>query len=261
MGIFDGILLASDFDGTLYYKKTIAPEDSEALRYFQSEGGMFTLASGREATFIRKFGSYFRPNVPVISLNGSVIYDLEEDRLLACRAFQYGQVHDVIHAVYRAVDYIEVGYIFDLFHCHLLYGHRDLNEQLRHHDPVVTKLVFRVSADLSDEALRAIRTAVGNDFEVCRSCRKYIEIMTAQSGKGNGVRTLCDVLNGRVRKTVCVGDYENDLSMIRAADVGYAVGNAVPLLKAAADRVTVHCRRHAIATIIRDLEADVARGR
>ena len=57
---------------------------------------------------------------------------------------------------------------------------------------------------------------------------------------------------------VCVGDYENDIPMIKAADIGYAVGNAVPPLKAVADRVTVDCRDHALAHIIGELEKELA---
>ena len=56
---------------------------------------------------------------------------------------------------------------------------------------------------------------------------------------------------------VCVGDYENDIPMIKEADIGYAVGNAVPKLKAVADRVTVKNTENAIAAIIYELAADI----
>jgi hydroxymethylpyrimidine pyrophosphatase-like HAD family hydrolase len=49
--------------------------------------------------------------------------------------------------------------------------------------------------------------------------------------------------------------------MLQAADVGYAVENAVPCVKAVADRITVDYRDHAIAAIVRDLEEDVRCGR
>ena len=46
--------------------------------------------------------------------------------------------------------------------------------------------------------------------------------------------------------------------MIKVADIGYAVGNAVPPLKAVADRVTVDCRDHALAHMIGELEKELA---
>ena len=55
------------------------------------------------------------------------------------------------------------------------------------------------------------------------------------------------------RLTVAAGDYENDTEMLIAADIGYAVANAVPSVKAAADRITVSASESAIARIIDEL--------
>ena len=79
---------------------------------------------------------------------------------------------------------------------------------------------------------------------------------TLTGGKGNAVRKLRELLGGRevIHTVVCVGDYENDLSMIEYADIGYAVANAIQPVKDAADRVTVSNREHALARIINDLE-------
>ena len=56
-----------------------------------------------------------------------------------------------------------------------------------------------------------------------------------------------------VRLTVAAGDFENDLSLIAEADVGYAVANASEEVRAAADRITVSCGEHAIARIVEEL--------
>ena len=48
MGKFDGVLLVSDFDDTLYgANRRIPPRNLEALHYFVSQGGRFTVATGR----------------------------------------------------------------------------------------------------------------------------------------------------------------------------------------------------------------------
>ena len=49
------------------------------------------------------------------------------------------------------------------------------------------------------------------------------------------------------------GDGENDISMLRVADISYAVGNAVPAVKAVAMRQTIPCGEGAIAQIIQEL--------
>lgn len=55
-------------------------------------------------------------------------------------------------------------------------------------------------------------------------------------------------------KTVAIGDYNNDISMFKAAKVGIAVANACEEAKAAADFVTVSNEESAIARVIYDLE-------
>ena len=56
------------------------------------------------------------------------------------------------------------------------------------------------------------------------------------------------------RKTlICIGDYENDISMIKEADIGYAVANACEPLKSVADRITNANVGGAIAEMIYSL--------
>ena len=72
MGKFDGILICSDYDGTLFYKEFIQ-SNVEALQYFMDEGGMFTLCTGRRA---KNAPLDVMPNVPVVGMCGSEVYDL-----------------------------------------------------------------------------------------------------------------------------------------------------------------------------------------
>ena len=50
--------------------------------------------------------------------------------------------------------------------------------------------------------------------------------------------------------TVAVGDNLNDLSMIKVASIGVAVGNAVDALKSEADYIAVSNDEDAVAEII-----------
>ena len=48
MGRFDGILLCSDYDGTLAGPDgKVSPENAQAIRYFTENGGLFTQATSR----------------------------------------------------------------------------------------------------------------------------------------------------------------------------------------------------------------------
>ena len=46
MGKFDGVLFFSDYDDTLYNSQlAVSPENRAAIRYFQENGGRFSVAT------------------------------------------------------------------------------------------------------------------------------------------------------------------------------------------------------------------------
>ena len=48
MGKFDGVLLVSDYDDTLYnHKLEVSEENRAAIESFIAQGGTFTVATGR----------------------------------------------------------------------------------------------------------------------------------------------------------------------------------------------------------------------
>ena len=80
MGRFDGILICSDVDGTLAAGTQVSQRNLDAIRYFQSEGGLFTLSTGRSAGYEKTFS--FRLNAPMITENGARVYDPESQKTL-----------------------------------------------------------------------------------------------------------------------------------------------------------------------------------
>ena len=57
-------------------------------------------------------------------------------------------------------------------------------------------------------------------------------------GKADGIARWCEASGVDISDVIAFGDGENDVSMLRAAGCGVAMGNAVPEAKAAADLVT-----------------------
>ena len=66
---------------------------------------------------------------------------------------------------------------------------------------------------------------------------------------------LCEYLNIDIKNTAAVGDYTNDVEMIKTAGVGIAVENANEDAKMAADYITVSNDNDAIARVIEDIES------
>lgn len=65
-----------------------------------------------------------------------------------------------------------------------------------------------------------------------------IEITHPDATKGNGIRALCRILDIPMESVMALGDSGNDVTMLRQAGLGVAMGNAPDFVKAAADAVT-----------------------
>ena len=253
-GKFSGWLLCSDFDGTITTNgKSFTPENLEAVRYFTSEGGRFTMATGR-------FPDHFIPmedfgiNAPVIALGGSVIADISDGvkmiservidpeiirRLVATFESIPGVKRLIVHSNSDSVTFTP--------------GDSDIDEKLATalSRPVCKFIVMeepRIEPPLREYMERNFPT-LGFEMSWCAGLEGFSKGVC----KGSAVKLLREMLGG-IHTVVCVGDYENDISMIRYADVGYAVANASDDVKAAADRITVSNRENAIAAIISELD-------
>ena len=82
----------------------------------------------------------------------------------------------------------------------------------------------------------------------------------ADSGKGVAVKYLKNHLDEEIHTTIGIGDFENDITLLECADIGYAVSNAIDSVKKIADRQTVSNREHALAAVIEEIERGIQNG-
>ena len=83
-----------------------------------------------------------------------------------------------------------------------------------------------------------------------RSTSQYYEIVPKGASKGNAMLKLAEILGINPAKTISIGDNDNDVSMLKAARIGFAVENASKNAKACADFITVSNNDHAIAKVV-----------
>ena len=107
----------------------------------------------------------------------------------------------------------------------------------------------------SEKTLKAQKILENSEYEgyiFVRSWEVSLEILMKESGKGYALSRVKE--KEHCHTAIAVGDYENDIQMIKMADVGYAVGNASPATKAVADIITVPAQEGALAYIIESLK-------
>ncbi len=123
------------------------------------------------------------------------------------------------------------------------------------------KMVFRGEpADLL--SIRSLVDATfGAFFETNTSSPRFYELQAKGCNKATGLAYLAEYLSaedGHPYITVAVGDEENDLPMLRAADLSGCPANATDAVKAVACYHLCHCDEGCIADMVERMEAYLA---
>lgn len=256
MGKYEGYLICSDFDGTVYYDGKITRENLEAIEYFQAEGGYFTFASGRNyEIFTEGEASLIKPNAPLLTYNGALIISPDGKRI-----FHQGEISRERALLAFSVPDRTSGIKSIDVNTLVRSARYEFNENdspearlafLNSFSSPYIKMLARMDDVDNDATYASVRRLLSSDFNVTRSWTFGIEFNDPNDSKGRAAQWLKGELG--CHTLVCVGDYDNDIDMIEAADIGYAVENATDSLKAVADRITVHVNDSAIARIISEL--------
>lgn len=256
--------MVSDMDGTLLRDdKSISPRTIAAIARYEAAGGRFTVATGRNVEAAGQHTRKLGLKTPMLLLNGCLGYDAEKDQDLFCR----GLSRPLVEAVWPALlaHPIEV-----VVHGPRRGMTREINdrvaEHLRHdgitvdvradlapeHTGDVVKILTIGDADVLDSVEAAILGA-GLPVQLVRSHPQYLELLAPEGGKGTALLSLAGHLGIPRERTLAVGDYLNDLEMLRAAGLSVAMGNAHPTVKQMADRWTASNEEDGVALLLEAL--------
>lgn len=267
MGKFDGVLICTDLDGTLYKNdKTISKENEEAIAYFKREGGLFTFITGRMPYYSEQAYRAVGPNVPFGCVNGGGLYDGAAKRYVWTMPVAEG-VFDLIEAVDESFPH--VGIQVCTFDATYFSKENEVTVRFRketglpplfcHYRELTAPVAKALFCTDKEEELRAVERTLrahplAKNYDFIRSERSLFEILPKGANKGLSVEKLTEYLGIDREKTVAIGDYDNDVGMLKAAALGVAVSNASPAAKEASDVITVSNEEHAVARVIYDIE-------
>ncbi len=267
MGKFDGILICTDLDGTLLNsERAVSRENIEAIEYFKKEGGLFTFVTGRMPFFVYDIYNAVRPNAPIGCVNGGGIFDYSKNEYVY-KAQMPRSVLELVEAAALAIEGLGIQ-INSFDHLYFagenqamkdfrkITGVPNLQKYYYDVDEPIAKIVFgdnRIEvierlAKLLSEHPRA------SEFDFIRSELTLYEILPKGINKGSVLPILTAHLGISPSRTIALGDYDNDVQMLKSAALGIAVSNASPTALAVADRVTVSNDEHAIAKVIDDID-------
>lgn len=273
---YEGIMIASDLDGTfLDTKGRVVQRNVDAIRAFCAEGGLFTFATGRHHDHLPEAVPGVRElvNMPVIVANGSYLYDFGEERVLAEVFMDVDASRPVLQ--FARANYPRVGFRVSTPQGYLTDGRTDymrkfISYSKKHRSYLVEvapieqwmqrlwhKIVFQGECEELDALYADLVAEFGEDaFEYNKSSATLFEIQKKGCSKGSMLKALkqsYEILTGHPVKVFGVGDYENDLALLGAADIAVCPANAHAAVKKISNMVLCSNDEGVIADLIERL--------
>lgn len=258
-GLFEGVLLASDFDGTLVPEtKQVTPGVKKALQFFQENGGRFTVCTGR---CYLGFHAYSREiiNAPVLLANGGMAYDYESKKIVVNNG-----IGDEGVAPMRAVGEAFPDVSVEFYPFEKSYA-LHLTEKTEHH--FTSQFIpFETVEDPAQAPRPWAKVMIGGQPEriaqVQAFLRQYpeisflpttggfLEVLRKGVDKGTALLQLADALEIRHEDVYAVGDGYNDVEMLQAAAKGFVPANGDSFATACADYIVCSNEEDAVAHVV-----------
>lgn len=263
---YSNIVLLSDLDGTLLNsKREISKENRDALSYFVNNQGKFAVATGRSRESAVKFLDGIPINAPSITLNGGMLYDFTSGQTLVIQELSKSHLIDYLNNVLLEIPSVRI-YIYSTYLCYLVSGkdYVDSSEKERF-KPLASSLIedildepwIKILFNGNNHELELVESLmhknnITNEINWVKSGSTHFEILPKGISKGSMIPVIREYV-GTDSIIYAVGDHNNDIELIEAADVGIATSNATKELKEHADIVTLSNEDNGIAHVIYNL--------
>ncbi|MBQ4313448.1 MAG: HAD family hydrolase [Clostridia bacterium] len=264
--IFEGCILLSDLDGTMITSDyTLPVRNVEAVKRFRQKGGRVILATGRSRKSARPFVERLGVTEPCVIFNGAAAYDYEKSEYLLTRPIE----RDIaLSCMRRLIElFPEMG--AEVLTEDRLYMVRD-SERARYHarnegEPFCSqelektpekwlKVVLSGEPSMMDDVVREVQPLLPEGLRAIKSMNIYAELLRCDVDKFSMASELFDCMGISDNRIFGIGDYFNDVEMIRAAECGAAPSNAPEAVRAQADFIACAVEDGAVADFIEYLE-------
>ena len=261
MGKFDGLLLASDFDDTLYGPdRRIPPRNLEAIRYFTGEGGRFTVATGRAHRTFAPYAPLVPMNAPAVLSNGAAIYDFQADRALAQTRLPPSAPRD-LGAILEEFPSLalEAYHGEDIYVCNpneITFAHLKKVNCGYTRLPIAqiptpwVKAIFHEQREVLLQVQARMLEQLGNRYEAIFSNHYYLEITRKGSTKGGMVARVARMLGIAPEGVYCVGDNQNDIPMLALSAIPFAPANCAREVRDWGAKILCGCGEGVIGDIV-----------
>ena len=260
------VLIASDLDGTIVCGgREIPRRTEEALRRFVRNGGLFTVATGRAIGSACQFLDRLPVNLPMICLNGSVLYEPETDRVLESLPMDREEAAVLVETVYRRFPTLGMECFYERSVGIIRRTPFIKNSTIPEHHSFVDgrevqsfgpwhSLLFAGEPELLAQVASFVAEHAGRSLRFFFSSERYLELTNRAASKGEMLRVLARRLSLQMDCVYAAGDYDNDLELLLAAGHAAVPQNAKSALLHRAEKILSRCEDGALADLVEYLE-------
>lgn len=262
-------LVVSDIDGTLNNNLRRTPKvNTEAIdRFVHTLGGSFTLASARNVQSLKPH--YMKlPDVktPAIVLNGAGIYDFSEEKMLWFNSIPYSG-KEIIKKAMDEFPLLEIGVFTDdmiyLVRAKYLSPVMMMLDSLRHKrcrsiDDIPEgkwgKVIFYCFPNQKKKIKEFVSGLSGSELSYIDTTAFSFDMVNSSTHKGNAVRKLAEILKVPEENIGAIGDYYNDLDMLKTVSHPACCEQAPEEIHKVCEFHACHCNKGAVADFLRYIE-------
>lgn len=255
------MILITDLDNTLLPDSlVISDTDLKSIDRLKSLGGDFTFATGRSHPLALPHAKILNIQEPAIIYNGAVVYDFGKDEYLWSTSLP-STSREYVQAVLDTFPDVAVEVLIGK-DVHIIRNNEYEKQHVQRENIKYklstlaelpdgwTKVLFPQSPDGMDEFAEFMFHLGANDVSFVSSSPTFFEMLPSDISKSTAVNMMLDITKRKDKKIYAVGDYYNDLEMIRDADVGFAVEDAPDEVKAVADVIVPRCDDGGFSVVI-----------
>ena len=257
-------LLVSDIDGTLNNKLRHTPKINTAVisGFVHKKGGHFTLASARN---VQSLAPHYKnlPDVgtPAIVLNGAGIYDFKAEKMLWFNPIPDSGAQ-IIESTLNKFRHLEVGIFTD----DMIYlvkpkisspvmaldslTHIKVNSVADVPKGNWGKVIFFCLPWMKNKVKDYVLKISNDNLTYIDTSIGSFDMVNATTNKGNAVLKLAELLDIDKNNIGAIGDYYNDLDMLKAVSHPACCKQAPDELHKICEYVTCHCNDGAVADFI-----------
>ena len=250
-------LIASDMDDTLLNNnREISPRNEAAIKKAIESGIVFTLASGRMYCSMQPYAQKLGLDVPLVSYNGALVKGALSGKVYVNSPLKLQTALDLLQYVKENGHYVQVYmgdklYVKEENEYSRMYANISgiqavaIGEEIYSIKEAPNKLLLMTATENFEATWKDVEEKFKGLVDVTSSKDNYLELMEPGVNKWQAVKQLAESFGIKPEEIMCIGDSNNDLSMIKNAGIGVAVANAKPQVQKYAKMVTASNDKYA----------------